>query len=108
MTIDNIKARLNGTIDEQLNVIYNNTKQQLNVLLEVDETPQQFNYIIEEVSVIRAGRLNSEGYTQEKISTSSVNYLNPEDDFKPFLTEINNFKSINKTSGNTGGGLYAF
>ena len=79
------------TIEDKLDIIEKLTNQRLAVLLGVDDVPDKFSYITSAVVAARYVRIGNEGvnsYSQDGLSLSF-----PDDDFSPYMTEINGFKN---------------
>lgn len=97
---------INGTIVEKINIIVANTEKQLLNKLYLDtiniidtETvytiPSNLEYIVTEVSMIRLGRIGSEGLKSESISGSNVSYILPKEDFDAYKQDITAFIARN-------------
>lgn len=71
----------------KLNYIIENTKQRLMLRLGTDDVPTELEYIVVEVSIVRFNRLGSERLTSHNVEGETMSWSN-EDDFKPYLSEI--------------------
>ena len=89
MTIlENVKELL-GTpknIDDKLNVIIELTQKRLGNLLSVKEVPEELEYIVVEVSVIRFNRIGSEGVSSHSVEGESMSFN--DDDFDSYDKDI--------------------
>ena len=71
------------TLDRRLNLILSGTKSRLKSLLGGIEPPEELNYIILEVSVIRYNRIGSEGLSAHTVEGESQSFST--DDIQDFL-----------------------
>lgn len=71
-----------------LNQIISMTTQRLLLRLGVADVPAELEYIVVEVSIVRFNRIGSERLTSHNVEGESMTW-NTEDDFKPYLAEIN-------------------
>ena len=83
-----------------LNQIIGMTSQRLQLRLGVSAVPCELEYIVVEVSVVRFNRIGSERMSSHNVEGESMTWTS-EDDFKPYLTEINAWASRNEAK-NTG------
>jgi hypothetical protein len=72
--------------DSKLNIILETTEKRLRMLLGGLEPPEELNYIIEEVSVIRFNRIGSEGLSSHTVDGESLSWS--EDDFAGYKDDI--------------------
>lgn len=72
--------------DSKLNIILETTEKRLRMLLGGLEPPEELNYIIEEVSVIRFNRIGSEGLSSHTVDGESQSWS--EDDFAGYKDDI--------------------
>jgi Phage QLRG family, putative DNA packaging. len=94
MSLSNIKVLLEIPGDEtskdtQLSLIERNVTQRLRLKLELvadEPIPDEFSYIVDEVSVVRFNRLGSEGMKAETVEGHSANY--DRNDFDAYQDEI--------------------
>lgn len=103
MTIlENVKELLGNpkNIDDKLNVIIELTKKRLGNLLSVKEVPEELEYIVIEVSVIRFNRIGSEGVSSHSVEGESMSFN--DDDFDSYDKDIrswlNNQSDLKKGS----------
>lgn len=103
MTIlENVKELLGNpkNIDDKLNVIIELTQKRLGNLLSVKEVPEELEYIVIEVSVIRFNRIGSEGVSSHSVEGESVSFN--DDDFDSYDKDIrswlNNQSDLKKGS----------
>ena len=71
-----------------LNTIISMTTQRLQLRLGVASVPAELEYIVVEVSIVRFNRIGSERLSSHNVEGESMTW-NSEDDFKPYLSEIN-------------------
>lgn len=71
-----------------LNTIISMTQQRLQLRLGTSAVPTELEYIVVEVSVVRFNRIGSERLSSHNVEGESMSW-NSEDDFKPYLAEIN-------------------
>lgn len=83
-----------------LNTIIGITSQRLQLRLGVSAVPNDLEYIVVEVSIVRFNRIGSERLSSHNVEGESMTW-NSEDDFKPYLAEINAW-SLNNKSENVG------
>lgn len=89
MTIlENVKELLGNpkNIDDKLNVIIELTQKRLGNLLSVKEVPEELEYIVVEVSVIRFNRIGSEGISSHSVEGESMSFN--DDDFDSYDKDI--------------------
>lgn len=103
MTIlENVKELLGNpkNIDDKLNVIIELTQKRLGNLLSVKEVPEELEYIVVEVSVIRFNRIGSEGVSSHSVEGESMSFN--DDDFDSYDKDIrswlNNQSDLKKGS----------
>jgi len=78
-----------------LNQIISMTQQRLLLRLGVDAVPTELEYIVVEVSVVRFNRIGSERLSSHNVEGESMSWTE-EDDFKPYMAEINGWLSKQK------------
>ena len=71
-----------------LETIINITAKRLQLRLGVSAVPVDLEYIVVEVSIVRFNRIGSERLSSHNVEGESMTW-NSEDDFKPYLAEIN-------------------
>ena len=103
MTIlENVKELLGNpkNIDDKLNVIIELTQKRLGNFLSVKEVPEELEYIVIEVSVIRFNRIGSEGVSSLSVEGESMSFN--DDDFDSYDKDIrswlNNQSDLKKGS----------
>lgn len=72
--------------EQQLQLILNATKQRLKFLLGGLEPPEEMEYIILDVSVIRFNRIGSEGLSSHSVEGESLSWS--ENDFAGYMDDI--------------------
>lgn len=77
---DMVSNRLLNMINAQLQGI----KEPLEVI------PNELEYVVGEVTIVRYNKLGSEGLSSESVEGHSATYIN-NDDFKPYLADINSY-----------------
>ena len=91
---DDITKLLNSPAIEKLEVIERRTRERLNSLLNVSETPSKFDSIIYEVVLKRFNRIGQEGmisYSQEGLTMAF-----PDSDFSEYEKQINDYLNEEK------------
>lgn len=73
-------------LDKRLNLILSGTKSRLKSLLGGIEPPEELNYIILEVSVIRYNRIGSEGLSAHTVEGESRSFSS--NDFAGYMDDI--------------------
>lgn len=95
--------------DKKLNIIIKNTIQQLqNKIKPVTNIPSQLEYIVTEVAIKRFNRLGSEGLSSDSEDGHSMTWYNPDDDFKPYRNDIEDFKNENSDNKDSADGMVIF
>jgi hypothetical protein len=84
-----------------LNTIISMTSQRLQLRLGVSAVPAELEYIVVEVSIVRFNRIGSERLTSHNVEGETMTW-NSEDDFKPYLAEINAWATQQEDARNTG------
>ena len=75
--------------EQQLQLILNATKQRLKFLLGGLEPPEEMEYIILDVSVIRFNRIGSEGLSSHSVEGESLSWS--ENDFAGYMDDIQSY-----------------
>ena len=101
MTIlENVKELLGNpkNIDDKLNVIIELTQKRLGNLLSVKEVPEELEYIVIEVSVIRFNRIGSEGVSSHSVEGESMSFNDDDCDSydKDIRSWLNNQSDLKK------------
>lgn len=81
----------NTSIADKLTVIEKITTARLNVLLGTTTVPDKFQYIVTNVVGARYVRIGNEGTASTQ--QDGLSYTFNEDDFTPYLSEINAYKN---------------
>ena len=71
-----------------LNTIISMTQQRLKLRLGTSAVPTELEYIVVEVSIVRYNRIGSERLSSHNVEGETMTW-NTEDDFKPYMAEIN-------------------
>ena len=79
------------SIADKLDIVEKLTAQRLNVLLGTDTVPDKFQYILTNVVGARYARIGNEGMSSSTQDGLSMTFN--EDDFAPYLNEINAYKN---------------
>ena len=74
-------------LQNKLETIIEITEQRLCVKLNTGVVPEELQYIVTEVSIIRFNRIGSEGVTSHNVQGESMAW-NTDDDFKPYEDDI--------------------
>lgn len=93
--MENIKLLLgiDDTLqDRVLEIIINNTKSHLKILLDKEDIPEKLNFIIEEISIRRFNRIGTEGMKSESVEGHNITFYDLKDDFVPYIDIINDEK----------------
>lgn len=84
-----------------LNTIISITTQRLLLRLGVSAVPADLEYIVVEVSIVRFNRIGSERLSSHNVEGESMSWTQ-EDDFKPYLAEINAWLATQEENKSTG------
>lgn len=71
-----------------LETIISMTQQRLLLRLGTSAVPTELEYIVVEVSIVRYNRIGSERLSSHNVEGETMTW-NTEDDFKPYMAEIN-------------------
>lgn len=82
------------SMDTRLTIILNATKNRLKVLLGGLEVPEDLNYIVTDVSIMRFNRIGSEGLSSHSVDGESLSFSN--NDFEPYLDDIQSYLNAQK------------
>lgn len=74
-----------------LDVIIRLTTNRLKTLLDVEEVPNELEYIITEVSIVRYNKIGSEGVTSHSVEGETMSFS--DNDFKGYLNDIEAWKN---------------
>lgn len=83
--------------DHKLNLILSGTRNRLKALLGGQEPPEELDYIITDVAVIRFNRIGSEGMTSHSVEGESLSFV--DNDFVAYMDDIQAFLDKQKDSG---------
>lgn len=84
------------TLDKKLLLILSATRSRLKALLGGLEPPEELDYIILEVSVIRYNKIGSEGAISHDVEGEKTSYSN--NDFAGFMEDIQTYLDNQKNS----------
>lgn len=79
------------SIADKLEIVEKLTAQRLNVLLGTETVPDKFQYILTNVVGARYARIGNEGMASSTQDGLSMTFN--EDDFAPYMSEINAYKN---------------
>ena len=82
------------TMDTRLEIILNATKSRLKVLLGGIDVPDDLNYIVTDVSIMRFNRIGSEGLSSHSVEGESLSFSN--NDFEPYMDDIQSYLNAQK------------
>lgn len=80
-----------SSIADKLHIVETLTAQRLNVLLGTEKVPDKFQYILTNVVGARYARIGNEGMSSSTQDGLSMTFN--EDDFAPYMSEINAYKN---------------
>ena len=80
-----------SSIADKLHIVETLTAQRLNVLLGTEKVPDKFQYILTNVVGARYARIGNEGMASSTQDGLSMTFN--EDDFTPYMAEINAYKN---------------
>lgn len=82
--------------DAKLEFIISQTTARLTALLGGIEPPEELQYIITEVSIIRFNRIGSEGYSEHNVEGENITFSS--NDFDGFMTDIQTYLDSQKAT----------
>lgn len=82
------------TMDTRLEIILNATKRRLKVLLGGIDVPDDLNYVVTDVSIMRFNRIGSEGLSSHSVEGESLSFSN--NDFEPYMDDIQSYLNAQK------------
>ena len=88
-------------LDDKLNWIISSVSSRLKLLLGGTDPPEEMNYIIVEVAVVRFNRIGSEGTAAHTVEGESLTFS--DSDFDAYMAEIRSFKDSLGQQGEKGG-----
>ena len=88
-------------LDDKLNWIISSVRSRLKLLLGGMDPPEEMNFIIVEVAVVRFNRFVSEGTASHSVEGESLTFS--DSDFDAYMAEIQNFKDSLGQQGAKGG-----
>lgn len=81
-------------MDTRLNIILNATKSRLKVLLGGLDVPDDLNYIVTDVSIMRFNRIGSEGLSSHSVEGEILSFS--DDDFAGYREDIQAYLNAQK------------
>ena len=97
--LDDLKLLLgidDSDMDDKLKLILSNATSRLKLLLGGIEPPEEMNFIILEVSIMRFNRIGSEGLSSHTVEGESLSFTGS--DFDMFADDIQAFLTTQKES----------
>ena len=88
-------------LDDKLNWIISSVRSRLKLLLGGTDPPEEMNFIIVEVAVVRFNRIGSEGTASHSVEGESLTFS--DSDFDAYMAEIRSFKDSLGQQGAKGG-----
>lgn len=82
-------SEVDRELDAKLIYILESTERRLLTIIGYAETPAPLEHIVIDVSCARFNRIGEEGMTSHSVKDENVSYL--EDDFAPYMREIDSF-----------------
>lgn len=82
-------SEVNATQDKKLTLILNAAKSRLKLLLGGIEPPEELNYIILDVAIIRYNRIGSEGLSSHTVEGESLSWS--DNDFAGYMDDIQSY-----------------
>lgn len=83
--------------DPKLNLILSGTRSRLKALLGGQEPPEELEYIITDVAVVRFNKIGSEGMTSHSVEGESLSFA--DNDFAAYMDDIQAFLDKQKDVG---------
>lgn len=106
-TIKTLLGLTNDTQDSLITAILELTESRLkNLLGGVESIPEALSYITTEVAIRRFNRVGSEGLQSHSVEGETMTW--PDDDFKPFMDDIQAWLDENQADASTGRGRVRF
>lgn len=91
-TLEYAEKLINGTQEEQLQVIEEFTRERLKMLLGgINYVPEELAYIVTEVSIRRFNRIGSEGAASHNVEGETFSW-NTDDDFAQYANDLENYR----------------
>lgn len=92
--LENLKLLLgiqedDHSLDAKLDLIISSTRNRLKALLGGEDPPEELDYIVTEVSVIRYNRIGSEGLSSHSVEGESSSFS--DDDFAGYRSDIQTY-----------------
>lgn len=81
-------------MDTRLGIIISATTKRLKVLLGGLDVPDDLNYIVTDVSIMRFNRIGSEGLSSHSVEGESLSFSN--NDFEPYMDDIQSYLNAQK------------
>ena len=79
-------AESDESLDPKLNLLLSNARQRLKILLGGQDPPEELEYIITDVAVIRYNKIGSEGLSSHSVEGESSSFT--DDDFAGYKSDI--------------------
>jgi len=106
-TIKTLLGLTDDTQDSLITAIMDLTESRLkNLLGGVGAIPEALSYIVTEVSIRRFNRVGSEGLQSHSVEGETMTW--PDDDFKPFMDDIQAWLDENQDDASTNRGRVRF
>lgn len=90
-----------NTPDRKLTLILNGTKKRLRFLLGGLDPPDEMDYIVLDVSIIRYNKLGSEGLSSHSVEGESLSWS--DNDFSGYMDDINAYLDEKNKNSRKGG-----
>ena len=87
-------AESNESLDQKLNILLSNARQRLKILLGGQDPPEELEYIITDVAVIRYNRIGSEGFSSHSVEGENITFT--DDDFAGYRVDIQTWLNSQK------------
>lgn len=91
-------------LDSKLNLIIGTVEKRLKILLGGIEIPEELDYIVLNVAVIRFNRIGSEGLSSHSVAGESLSWS--DNDFAEYMSDIQLYKDSKNADSHKGGILW--
>ena len=81
-------------MDTRLGIIISANTKRLKVVLGGLEVPEDLNYIVTDVSIMRFNRIGTEGLSSHSVEGESLSFSN--NDFEPYIDDIQSYLDSQK------------
>lgn len=95
---------LSEELDGKLNLIIGTVEKRLKILLGGIEIPEELDYIVLNVAVIRFNRIGSEGLSSHYVAGESLSWS--DNDFAEYMSDIQLYKDSKNADSHKGGILW--